>query len=152
MWTNTAYPAQRGSNRRLFGCSQRKWCGCSLLEYPDTSTWVAAPYLCGKAYKIASIQFLQLPPTRLPIHIFHLFLTEASVSRERREMISFQSDSNLILWVQMVKSPWATGMNWFLFLGSPDQHPPRRLGYKWEVIMMIYIFLWMLLANPVHFP
>lgn len=42
------------------------------LEWPP-------PCLCGKAYKIASIKFLQLPLTRLPIHIFHLFLTEASV-------------------------------------------------------------------------
>lgn len=45
----------------------------------DALSRAAAPCLCGKACKTVSIQLLQLPLTRLPKHIFHPFLTEASV-------------------------------------------------------------------------
>lgn len=61
-------------------------------------------------------------------------------------MISFQSDSSpnsLRASGQVTKSDWS---ELIYLLWQPDQHPPERLGYKWEVIMMIYVFLWMLLG------
>lgn len=59
----------------------------------------------------------------------------------RISMLSLQSDSSLILKAQVVKSPKLIGMNWFILSSGPDQHLPQRLGYKWEVSIMICIFL-----------
>lgn len=127
---------------KCWGTWARGWCSlargevavCSGLAMYSLPSSLAAWCLYGEAYKIMSS--VQLPLTQLPKHIF--------LSVSDRGSVWIEEEGSSLCKVTLAwfsKHKWSSHQVQLEWIDLSWSNPPQRLLCKWEVIIMIYIFL-----------